>query len=187
MIWHQIQAAKKDKRDIHVIFLDLANAFGSVPYSLLWESFSFFHIPTSITKLIQAYFEDLQLCFITANFTTSWQCVEVGFMAGCTISPLAFIMAMEVIIRASGGGGWHNASLRDKDQVQQVRQDIIKCLENINKTLLPGKLKLWCLQFRLLPHAMWPLTIYELPITTVEKMEQTMTSYVKKWLGVLFD
>ena len=268
----QIQAAKRDKRDIHVIFLDLANAFGSVPHNLPWESFNFFHIPSSVTRLVKAYFEDLQLCFTTADLSTSWQRVEVGIMAGCTISPLAFTMAMEVIIRASrwvvGGertmngirlppiraymddmttltttaactrrllgklqenikwarmkikpnksrsisivkgqlknvkfcigddpiptvseqpvkslGRWYNASLRDKDQVQQVKQDITNSLENINKTLLPGKLKLWCLQFGLLPRVMWPLTIYELPITTVEKMERTMTSYVKKWLG----
>ncbi len=81
-------------------------------------------------------------------------------------------------------GRWYNVSLRDKDQVQQVRQDFTNNLENINRTLLPGKLKLWCLQFGLLPRVMWPLTIYELPITTVEKIERTMTSYVKKWLGV---
>ncbi len=81
-------------------------------------------------------------------------------------------------------GQMYNASLRDKDQVQQVRQDITDSLENINRTLLSGKLKLWCLQFGLLSRVTWPLTIYELPITTVEKMERTMTSYVKKWLGV---
>ncbi len=101
IIWHQIQAAKKDKRDIHVIFLDLANAFGSVPHNLLWESFNFFHVPSSVTSLVKAYFEDLQLCFTTAEFTTLWKCIEVGIMAACTISPLAFTMAMEVIIRAS--------------------------------------------------------------------------------------
>ncbi|XP_031675479.1 uncharacterized protein LOC116369940, partial [Oncorhynchus kisutch] len=32
MIWHQIQMAKVEKRDLHVVFLDLANAFGSVPH-----------------------------------------------------------------------------------------------------------------------------------------------------------
>ena len=35
MIWHQIQTAKSDKKDLHVIFLDLVNAFGSVPHSLI--------------------------------------------------------------------------------------------------------------------------------------------------------
>ena len=31
---------------------------------------------------------------------------------------------------------------------------------------------------------MWPLTVYEVPLTTVEKMERTITVYVKQWLGV---
>ena len=35
VIWHQIQVAKKEGRDLHVVFLDLANAFGSVPHNLL--------------------------------------------------------------------------------------------------------------------------------------------------------
>ncbi len=33
--------------------------------------------------------------------TTAWQHLEIGIMAGCTISPLAFTMAMELIIQAS--------------------------------------------------------------------------------------
>lgn len=64
MIWHQIQEAKKEKRDLHVTFLNLANAFGSVPHNLLWESFKFFHVPSSSMK---AYCEDLQLCFSLKN------------------------------------------------------------------------------------------------------------------------
>ena len=35
--------------------------------------------------------------------------------------------------------------------MQHIRQDITNSLENINKTLLPGKLKLWCLQFATSP------------------------------------
>ena len=52
MIWHQIQSAKKDKRDLHVVFLDLANAFGSVPHSFIWASFDFFRIPETITVFL---------------------------------------------------------------------------------------------------------------------------------------
>ena len=33
MIWHQIQLAKRKRRELHVVFLDLPNAFGSVPHS----------------------------------------------------------------------------------------------------------------------------------------------------------
>jgi hypothetical protein len=273
MIWHQIQMAKVEKRDLHVVFLDLANAFGSVPHELLWSAFRFFHIPDTITNLVKSYFQDLQFCFTTSEFTTSWQCLNVGIMAGCTISPLAFTMAMEVIIRSSkwvvGGqrvdsgfrlpplraymddittltttvpctrrllrkleeniswarmkikpsksrsisivkgvlsdlkffigddqiptvseqpvkslGRWYDASLKDKDQVQQLHKDISSSLQSIDNTQLPGKLKAWCLQFGLLPRVLWPLALYEVPISTVEKMERGVTGYLKKWLGV---
>ncbi|KAJ8390061.1 hypothetical protein AAFF_G00110750 [Aldrovandia affinis] len=236
-------------------------------------TFNFFHIPSTITNLVRNYFQDLQFCIQTTEYTTSWQSVEVGIMAGCTISPLAFTMAMEVIIRASkwvvGGerlqsgqrlppiraymddmttltstiactkhllgklqanitwarmkfkpsksrsisivkgklvdqrfyikdtpiplvselpvkslGRWYNASLKDSDQCDQLREETIKGLVSIDKTLLPGKLKLWCLQFGLLPRLMWPLTVYEIPMTKVEKLERTVSSYIKKWLGL---
>lgn len=35
VMWHQIQAAKKGGKYVHVIFLDFTNAFGSVPHSPL--------------------------------------------------------------------------------------------------------------------------------------------------------
>lgn len=31
---------------------------------------------------------------------------------------------------------------------------------------------------------MWPLTVSEVPITKVEKLERTVSSYIKKWLGL---
>lgn len=101
--------AKKEGSDLHVIFLDLASAFGSVPHNLLWTAFDFFRVPAAITRLVKAYFQDVQFCITTADYTTAWQHLEVGIMAGCTISPLVFTMAREVIIRASGWvvGGQH--------------------------------------------------------------------------------
>jgi len=69
--------------------------------SFFGQHLNFFRVPMSITNLVKAYFGDLQFSFSTPKFSTTWQCLEVGIMAGCTISPLAFTMAMEVIIRAS--------------------------------------------------------------------------------------
>ncbi len=64
-------------------------------------SCAFFQVPEGITRLVKAYFQDLQFCDTTQDSTTAWQHLEIGIMAGCTISPLAFTMAMELIIRAS--------------------------------------------------------------------------------------
>lgn len=123
----------------------------------------------------------------------SWQPLEIGIIAGCTISPLAFTMAMEHVVRGSkwvvGGerlqsvirgaqmkftpsktrtisiikgklkdqrfhidrtpiptvsempvqslGRWYNTSLKDSDQSKQLKEETIKGLAHIDKTL-PG-------------------------------------------------
>lgn len=79
-----------------MVFLDLANAFGSVPHKILWTAFNY-----HVTKLVKSYFQDLQFCVTAEDNTTAWQHLEIGIMAGCTISPLAFVMAMELVIRES--------------------------------------------------------------------------------------
>ena len=63
----------------------------------LKENWLFMFFPEKISALVvRAYFEDIQLCFNTSNYTTSWQHLASGILAGCTVS-----MAMEVILRAS--------------------------------------------------------------------------------------
>lgn len=101
VIWHQIQVVKKEGKDLHMLFLDLANTFGSVPRNLLWTALDYFRVPPALTTLVKAYFQDIQLCVTTSEYTTAWQYLEVGIIAGRTIFPLAFTIAMEVIIQAS--------------------------------------------------------------------------------------
>ena len=31
---------------------------------------------------------------------------------------------------------------------------------------------------------MWPLSVYEIPLSTAEKMERLVSFYIRKWLGV---
>ncbi|KAJ4921591.1 hypothetical protein JOQ06_022393 [Pogonophryne albipinna] len=50
------------------------------------------------------------------------------------------------------------------------KEEPIKGLVRINKTLT-----LWCLQFGLILRLMWPLTVYEVPITDVEKLERDLS------------
>lgn len=81
----------------------LKNAYGSVPHSVLWAAFDFFpganqNYKSSETLLpgstVLPYNIRLNHKLATARGTE-------GIMAGCTISPFAFTMAMKVIIRAS--------------------------------------------------------------------------------------
>ena len=49
---------------------------------------------------------------------------------------------------------------------------------------MPGKYKVWCLQFALYPRLGWPLMIYEVALSRVEIIEQKCSVYIRKWLGL---
>ena len=88
MIWDEIQIAKKEKLDLVVVWLDLANAFGSVPHKVLEYSMRHFWIPDEVVVLMMSYYHKFIMRFTTRSFTTEWQRLEVGIPAGCTISPI---------------------------------------------------------------------------------------------------
>ena len=48
MIWNTIFSAKRDKAEQHVIWLDLANAYGSVPHYLIRIAVDFFNFPNKV-------------------------------------------------------------------------------------------------------------------------------------------
>ena len=57
-------------------------------------------------------------------------------------------------------------------------------MRNIDETGLPGKFKVWIYQHGLLPRLAWPLMLYEIATSTVERMERTINKHLRKWLGV---
>ncbi|XP_078665283.1 uncharacterized protein LOC144907786 [Branchiostoma floridae x Branchiostoma belcheri] len=97
-IWQQIQLARRNKEDLHIVWLDLTNAYGSVPHSVIHYALNFFWIPTTVRIMIQNYFQDFRICVATNQFTTEWQQLEKGIAMGCTISPLLFVLGFEIFL-----------------------------------------------------------------------------------------
>ncbi|GFO03436.1 reverse transcriptase [Plakobranchus ocellatus] len=52
--------------------------------------------------MLDDYFSGFRMRFSTNNYT-NWINLEVGIAMGCTISPILFVMAMEVILKAAEG------------------------------------------------------------------------------------
>ena len=264
-IWDDLQEAKKKKESVAVVWLDLANAYGSVPHDMIKKGMEFFWIPEPIQQFVMKYYSLFKMRFTTTEFTTTWQRLEVGIAAGCTISVILFVLVMELLLRASntnsasipklrafmddiavktteqklmrevlrrldelinwsdmkfkakksrsitlikgkqsevryviGGeniptvkeepvkslGRWYKAGLRDSEQGKVLKATVEKGLKAIDKTELPGKYKCWCLQFGLYPRVRWTLQMYEIPLTTVERVEQRCGVFIRKWLGL---
>ena len=103
MIWEAIQRAKSEKLNLDVVWLDLANAYGSVPHQMIQLALRMYHVPEDIQIMLEDYFSGFRMRFSTCSYTTDWINLEVGIAMGCTISPILFVMAMEVILKAAEG------------------------------------------------------------------------------------
>ena len=56
--------------------------------------------------------------------------------------------------------------------------------KSIDKTCLPGKMKVWCNLQGQLPHLLWPWQMYEIALSRVEWIQQYNKKYLRKRLGV---
>ncbi|XP_026059304.1 uncharacterized protein LOC113043970 [Carassius auratus] len=93
--------AKGSKGNLTVVWLDLAYAYGSIPHGLINTAMEHYHIPYLTRGIITSYFGGFKLWFKTAHFTTQWQDLEKGIVTGCTISPILFVMGMNLLITAA--------------------------------------------------------------------------------------
>ena len=90
-----------NNKKLTVIWLDLANAYGSIPHNLIDEALKHYYITEHIQGIINGYFDGLQLRFSVGEETTSWQRLEKGIVTGRTISVVLFVVGMNQIINAA--------------------------------------------------------------------------------------
>ena len=102
MLWERIKRAKNNKSaELHAIWLDLENAYSPVRHQLLENAMKFFWIPEDFKNLISAYFKFTYVRFSNYKYSTNWQKLNIGIKMGCVISPLLFVLAMEMILRGT--------------------------------------------------------------------------------------
>ena len=60
-----------------------------------------YHVPEDIQVMLDDYFSGFRMRVSTNSYTTDWINLEIGIAMGCTISPILFVMAMDVILKAA--------------------------------------------------------------------------------------
>ncbi|XP_029943214.1 uncharacterized protein LOC115385372 [Salarias fasciatus] len=269
-----IREARESRGDLATLWLDLTNAYGSIPHKLVETALTRHHVPVTITNLILDYYNNFQLRVTSGPLTSAWQRLEKGIITGCTISVPLFSLAMNMIVKSAevecrgplsrsgtrqppirafmddltvtstsvpgcrwllqglerliswarmsfkptksrslvlkkgrvadrcrfaiGGtpiptvmdkpvkslGKVFNSSLRDSDSLQKTKAELTSWLIAIDKSGLPGKFKTWIYQHGVLPRLLWPLLVYEVPMSTVETLERTISQFLRRWLGL---
>ncbi|XP_060084535.1 uncharacterized protein LOC132563801 [Ylistrum balloti] len=92
---------KADKSDLTMVWLDLAIAYGGIPHKLIVVALHHYHTPEHVISILKKHSNGMQLRFTTNNFTTTWQDLEKGIVTGCTVTPILFVMGMNIIMKVA--------------------------------------------------------------------------------------
>ena len=266
-----IREAKSEKKNLVITWLDIANAYGSIPHDVIQKALVKAHVPESTRSLIESYYSDVKIRFSTRSFTTEWQRVEKGIITGCTLSVILFALTMSWLVESAknvtkgpmtssgqrqpntrlfmddingatetvpqsryllsnidrklkwaglsarakkcrslviikgkvkqrllkiGGeaitpiqelpikhlGKQYNETLTESEQIDFTVKQATADLKRIDRCKIPGRYKAWILQHMMMPRIMWPLSIYNVPLSTVESLQSKITTALKRWL-----
>ena len=76
------------------------------------------------------------------------------------------------------------ADLKDDGIRQMVNQKLTNLIETTDSSKLNGIMKMWIYNHVIIPKLTWEFTIYNFPITYLEKLEATYSKYLKRWVGI---
>ncbi|CAM4639312.1 unnamed protein product [Lepidochelys kempii] len=87
-----------------IAWLDLANAFGSMPHQHIFAMLLEFGMPENFLQLVRELYEGCTTATCSMVGETPKMPIHSGMKQGCPLSPIVFNLAMETLIRAISSG-----------------------------------------------------------------------------------
>ena len=97
-VWNALKDARLRKQSVSSIWLDIQNAFGSLPHELIFFALERYGIPKHWSNLVRRYYEGLWSRSVSTTAPSSWHRHQRGIFQGCTISVTLFLISMNVIL-----------------------------------------------------------------------------------------
>ena len=100
LLWTIIDGAKRNKTDISITWLDLTNAFGSLPHAVLRELFDSLPVPVVLRNILNDIYADNISNFLVAGSSIPIR-PTAGVRQGDALSSIVFNLAAEALVRAA--------------------------------------------------------------------------------------
>ena len=100
MVWAAPKEAKSKKLSLATMWLDIANASGSIPHKVIVFALHQYGVSKSI-HLIKMYYSGICSKSFSQEAPSSWHVHLCGIFAGCTLSIILFLAGMIIILEYS--------------------------------------------------------------------------------------
>ena len=98
MVWSALKEARSTKSSLANIWLDIANAYGSIPHRLLFFALERYGVDPHWISLIKIYYSGIYSRSFSQSAPSSWHQHFKGIFAGCTLSIILFLAGINVVI-----------------------------------------------------------------------------------------
>ncbi|GFS63280.1 retrovirus-related Pol polyprotein from type-2 retrotransposable element R2DM [Nephila pilipes] len=99
LLQQAITGAKRHHLDLSMAWLDLENAFGSVPHRFILEALEHAGVPSSTVSLISALYTGSTSTIRTSAGWTGPIPMRAGVRQGCPLSAIVFNLSLEQVLR----------------------------------------------------------------------------------------
>ena len=102
MVWAALKEAKSKNLSLATIWLDIANAYGSIPHKLIIFALHRYGVSPKWIHLIETYYSGIFSKSFSQEAPSSWhRRHQRGIFAGCTLSIILFLAGMNIILEYS--------------------------------------------------------------------------------------
>ena len=101
LVWHALKEARTQKSNLAIIWLDIANAYGSIPHKLVAFALHRYGVSPQWIRLIETYYKGIFSKSFSESATSAWHRHQRGIFAGCTLSIILFLAGMNINLEYS--------------------------------------------------------------------------------------
>jgi hypothetical protein len=90
---------KEEKKDLHMVFIDLEKAYDKIPTNLMWWALDMHKVPTKYVTLIKDIYDKVVTSVRTTDGDTNVLSINIGLHQGSTLSPYLFALVIDEVTR----------------------------------------------------------------------------------------
>jgi hypothetical protein len=99
LIRQLMERCREQKKDIHMVFIDLKKAYDKVPMNVMWWALQKHKVSTKYITLIKEMYDNVMTSVRTSDGDTNDFSINIGLHQRSALSPYLFALVMNEVTR----------------------------------------------------------------------------------------